>query len=128
MIVALRNAKANAIGVLMRFRLFSLLVAFAILWSGTGGAALACSVESPASIFLSVDASTEFGSVETDDSERQSSPAGQTVAHHHCCTATPAVEPPFAVPFSLKQPPVVPSVSSALISFAQAPPVQPPAA
>lgn len=126
--MSLRNTKADASSIPMRLRLFTFLVAFAVLWSGTGGSALACPVESPASIFLTVDAGNEFASTGDEDTERKSSPAGQAVAHHHCCTATPTVEAPFAVSLSLKEPPVVPSISSALISFAQAPPVQPPAA
>lgn len=128
MIVALRNAKANATGLLMRLRLFAFLVAFAVLWSGTSESALACPVESPASVFLTVDASDEFAAAGQDDTERQSSPTGQAVAHHHCCTATPAIDAPYAVSLSLKEPRVAPAISSALISFAQAPPVQPPAA
>ena len=112
----------------MRLRLFTFLVAFAVLWSGAGGSALACAVESPASVFLTVDASHELAPTGDDDKERKSSPAGQAVAHHHCCTATPAVEALLAAVLPLKEAAVVPSISSALISFAQAPPVQPPAA
>jgi len=63
----------------MRLRLFTFLVAFAVLWSGAGGSALACAVESPASVFLTVDASHELAPTGDDDKERKSSPAGQAV-------------------------------------------------
>ncbi len=128
MIVALRNRKVNATGFGMRMRLFTFLVAFAVLWGGTGGPSLACSVEGPANILVAVDAIDQVTPGNQDDTERRSNPAGHAVGHHHCCTAANAVDKPFAVLSSLKAAPVKPSSTAALTSFAQAPPVQPPAA
>ena len=128
MIVALRNGKVNASGHGMRMRLFTFLVAFAVLWCGTGGPALACTVESAASVLVAIDAVDQLATGDREDTERRSKPAGQAVAHHHCCTATYSIEAPFELLPSLKQTPVVPSNAATLTSFAQAPPVQPPAA
>lgn len=128
MIAALRKPKHNASGIVMRARLFTFLVAFAVLWCGTGGPALACLVEGPASVVVAVDAIDQFASSPQDESERRSNPPGQSVAHHHCCTATYATEAPFIVSPPLKQAPVAPSPVASLTSFAQAPPVQPPSA
>lgn len=128
MIVALRNRKVNASGHGMRSRLFTFLVAFAVLWCGTGGPALACAVQDVTSVLVAVDAVDQLATGDRDDTERRSNPAGQAVAHHHCCSATYAIETPFEVLPSLKQTPVEPSNSATLTSFAQAPPVQPPAA
>lgn len=128
MIVALRNPKENASGHGMRSRLFTLLIAFAVLWCGAGGSAFACATEGTSSALVSVNAIDQLVSTDRDDAERRSKPAGQAVSHHHCCAATYAIEAPFEVMPALKQTPVELSNSATLTSFAQAPPVQPPAA
>jgi len=112
----------------MRSRLFTLLVAFAVLWCGTGGPALACSLVGPETVQVAVDAVEQLTPANPDDTDRRSNPSGQAVAHHHCCTATYAAEAPFAALPVLKEAPVAPGSSAALTSFAQAPPVQPPSA
>ncbi len=123
--VALQNRKVTASGIAMRTRLLAFLVAFAVLWCGTGGPALACSADGAASIVVAIDA---IDQANPDDSERRSKPSGQAVAHHHCCTATYTAEAPFEALPSLKEAPVTPANSATMTSFAQAPPVQPPAA
>lgn len=128
MIVALRNGKANASSHGMRMRLFTFLVAFAVLWAGTGGPSLACVVEGPVNVLVAVDTIDQATPGNEDDTDRRSNPPGHAVGHHHCCTATNAVDKPFAVLPSLEAAPVIPSSAAALTSFAQAPPVQPPAA
>lgn len=125
---ALRNRKATASGLAMRSRLFAFLVAFAVLWGGTGGSALACSAEGASSIFVAIDAIDQATPASPDDSERRSNPSGQVVAHHHCCTAIYSVEAPLDVVPALREAPATPANSATLTSFAQAPPVQPPAA
>ncbi len=55
----------------MRMRLFTFLVAFAVLWGGTGGPSLACSVEGPANILVAVDAIDQVTPGNQDETERQ---------------------------------------------------------
>ena len=127
--VALQDRKVTASGLTMRARLLPLLVAFAVLWCGTGGSALACSVQGSETVLVAVDALDQLTPASPEDNERRSSPSGQAVAHHHhCCTATSAAEAPFESSLSLKEPPIAPASSPTLTSFAQAPPVQPPSA
>lgn len=128
MIAALRNPIVNASGFGMRTRLFTILVAFAVLWCGTGGPALACVFESPSTIVMAVDGIDQIAAIGEDDTERRSDAPGQAVSHHHCTMAACAVEPPFEAAKALEDAPAVPSLSASLTSFAQAPPVQPPAA
>nr|WP_294846408.1 hypothetical protein [uncultured Sphingomonas sp.] len=112
----------------MRSQLFAFLVAFAVLWCGTGGSALACSVDGPASALVAVDAVDQAASDSPDDSEKQSKPSGQAAAHHHCYSPIYSVNAPLEELLSLREAPAKPAASASLSSFAQAPPVQPPAA
>lgn len=112
----------------MRTRLFTFLVAFAVLWCGAGGPALACTFESSSSLVTIADAADQVAASGEDDTERRSSAAGKAVSHHHCSMGAYAVDPPFADAPAFRNAQFVPTTAASLKSFAQAPPVQPPAA
>lgn len=63
-----------------------------------------------------------------DSAEEAPDMPGQPAAHHHCTIALEVQAPLVVLPASLRAVPPVPALSRALVSSAQAPPTEPPAA
>lgn len=112
----------------MRARMLSFLVLVAFLWCTAGEPVLACAGENPANVQFSSNSMDQFSATDQADIEHGTSTTGQAAAYHHCCAATNTAALLFASPRKPKPMIVTPAHSAALSSFAQAPPIQPPAA
>jgi len=129
MIARLRLDEANANCGNMQGRITSLLLVFAILFGTvimpTIAHAQAASASHSAE-FLEIH--EHDGASGQDTQEEDGDKPCHAVAHHHCSIALRVDTPATAMALALSQTSFVASLHSAMASFSQAPPTEPPAA
>lgn len=126
---SLSSIRRDASWTSMRARFLIFFMALTVLTCSISEPIFACADDTSPSLSSETDAAAKL--ISTVDDEKGSQPAGDpqsAVSSHHCCVATPSilatltvVSPPKVTLFAWTQ-------SAVLHSFAQAPPIEPPAA
>lgn len=113
----------------MRARLVSYLLLIGILFGGVVSPAIAHAKEIGVVHAGEVlDVHEAASTAAHDPSEKAPDMPGQPASHHHCTIALEVAAPLVALPSPLRAVPPVPALSRTLVSSAQAPPTEPPAA
>lgn len=113
----------------MRVLLLTFFLALAVVWCSIGDQALACTGDTSNNAPVASGIFKQATAKADGDREKPASVPQQAVAHHHCCMAAPTAPLPFSTATLLAKAPLgLPADSPAMLSFAQAPPTQPPAA
>lgn len=113
----------------MRGRFISLLLMLAVLFGSAIAPAIA-HAQGDDVVHASEALDVHQADATTDDDRQtpDSGVPGETAPHHHCTVGLTATAPDVCLPAGTKQGTIRPAATRLLVSYAQAPPTQPPSA
>lgn len=126
---ALKVSRTPARRVSVRGRLLSFLVLIGILFGGVVSPAIAHTPESGVMHVGEVlDVHEAASPAAHDPTEKAPEMSGQPASHHHCTIALEVTTPSILAAPALREAQFLPAISHVLVSYAQEPPTEPPAA
>lgn len=126
---ALPRSETPARRMSVRGRLLSFLVLIGILFGGVLSPAMAHTPESGVEHVGEVlDVHEASSPAAHDPTEKAPEMPGQPAAHHHCTIALEVMAPSILAAPAMREAQFRPAISRVLVSYAQAPPTEPPSA